>query len=167
MKPEISGVIALIGGLIDVFVGLLIPEWNPMGMSGPMMSASASLAGYSLLALGAVVLLTGAYVLVSRMMKHRSMIGLLMIIYGVIMIVLGVGMIGRLFNFMMQGSSVSGVAMIVVGLIMLYSGSGMTKALRKDDVGEADRKGAHSGFHGSLGVTVREPMKLTPLRDSP
>jgi len=75
--------------------------------------------------------LTGVYVLVSRMMEHRSTIGLLMIIYGVIMLVLGVGMIGQLFNLMMQGSSVSGMAMILVGLVMLYSGWGMARIRKR------------------------------------
>jgi uncharacterized membrane protein HdeD (DUF308 family) len=97
-----------------------------------MMSASSALAGYSLLALGAIVFLTGVYVLVTRVMKHRSTIGLLMIVYGVAMLVLGAGMIGQLFNIMMQGSTVSGVAMILVGLAMLYSGSQMTRTSREE-----------------------------------
>jgi len=92
-----------------------------------MISGSNTLAGYLLLGLGVIVLLTGLYVLVSRMMKHRSTIALLMFVYGAIMLVLGVGMIARFFNLMMQGSSVSGIAMIIVGLAMLYSGSGMTR----------------------------------------
>ena len=61
-----------------------------------------------MLALGAIVFLTGVYVLVTRMREHRSTIGLLMIVYGVIMLVLGAGMIGQLFSIMMQGSTVSG-----------------------------------------------------------
>jgi uncharacterized membrane protein len=96
-------------------------------MSRAMMATPGTLAGYLLLALGAIVFLTGVYVLLSRMMRHRSTIGLLMIVYGAIMLVLGVGMIGQFFNFMMQGSLVSGVVMILVGLAMLYSGLGMTK----------------------------------------
>jgi drug/metabolite transporter (DMT)-like permease len=127
LRREISGFIGLIGGLIDAFVGLLILQRNPMGMGSPMMSASSAFAGYSLLALGAIVFLTGVYVLVARMMEHRSMIGLLMTVYGVVMLVLGAGMIGQLFNIMMQGSTVSGITMILVGLAMLYSGSQMTR----------------------------------------
>ena len=128
MRREISGVIGLIGGLIDLLVGLSILQQGPMMDNGLMMiSASSTVAGYSLLGLGVIVLLTGLYVLVSRMMKHRSTIALLMLVYGVIMLVLGVGMIGQFFNLMMQGSSVSGIAMIIVGLAMLYSGSGMTR----------------------------------------
>ena len=97
-----------------------------------MMSASSALAGYSLLALGAIVFLTGMYMLVTRVMEHRSTIGLLMIVYGVAMLVLGAGMIGQLFNIMMQGSTVSGIAMILVGLAMLYSGSQMTRTSREE-----------------------------------
>jgi hypothetical protein len=128
LRREISAVIGFVGGLIDLFVGSSILQQNSMMVNGPMMiSASSTLTGYFLLGLGAIVFLTGLYVLVSRMMKHRSTIALLMVVYGVIMLVLGVGMIGRFFNLMMQGSSVSGIAMIIVGLAMLYSGSGMTK----------------------------------------
>jgi threonine/homoserine/homoserine lactone efflux protein len=82
-------------------------------MGSPMMSASSALAGYSLLALGAIVFLTGMYMLVA-------------------MLVLGAGMIGQLFNIMMQGSTVSGIAMILVGLAMLYSGSQMTRTSREE-----------------------------------
>jgi hypothetical protein len=128
LRREISAVIGLVGGLIDLFVGSSILQQNSMMVNGPMMiSASSTLAGYFLLGLGVIVFLTGLYVLVSRMMKYRSTIASLMIVYGVIMLVLGVGMIGQFFNLMMQGSSVSGIAMILVGLAMLYSGSGMTK----------------------------------------
>jgi drug/metabolite transporter (DMT)-like permease len=132
LRREISGVIGLIGGLIDAFVGLLILQRNPNGMGSPMMSASSALAGYSLLALGAIVFLTGVYVLVTRVMEHRSTVRLLMIVYGVTMLVLGAGMIGQLFNIMMQGSTVSGIAMILVGLAMLYSGSQMTRTSREE-----------------------------------
>jgi len=76
--------------------------------------------------------LTGVYVLVTRVMEHRSTVRLLMIVYGVAMLVLGAGMIGQLFNIMMQGSTVSGVAMILVGLAMLYSGSQMTRTSREE-----------------------------------
>jgi uncharacterized membrane protein HdeD (DUF308 family) len=118
----------LVGGLIDLFVGSSILQQNSMMTNGLMMiSAYSTLAGYLLLGLGVIVLLTGLYVVVSRMMKHRSTIALLMIVYGVIVLVLGVGMIAQFFNLMMQGSSASGIAMIIVGLAMLYSGSGMTK----------------------------------------
>ena len=120
----------MIGGLIDVVVGILILQENSMRMSSQMMIVdSGSLASYFLLALGVIVLLTGFYVLVSKTMSH-STTGFLMILYGVLMLILGVGMIGQLFNFMMQGSTVSGITMIFVGLAMLYSGFDMTKSTR-------------------------------------
>lgn len=96
----------MIGGLIDVVVGILILQENSMRVSSQMMIVdSSSLASYFLLALGVIVLLTGFYVLVSKMMIH-STTGFLMILYGVLMLILGVGMIGQLFN-LMQGSTVS------------------------------------------------------------
>ena len=131
MRRGISGVIGLIGGLIDLFVGMWILQPNPMGMGSPVISGPNTLAGYSLIALGAIVLLTGVYVSLARMIEHRSTIGLLMIVYGIVMLVLGAGMLGQLFNIMMQGSAVSGIAMILVGLVMLYSGSQMTITSRE------------------------------------
>ena len=83
-------------------------------------------AGYFLLALGIVVLLTGVYMLTVRMMQSRSSFGWLMILYGVIMLILGVGMIGQMFS-VMQSSTLSGSVMIIVGVAMLYSGANMTR----------------------------------------
>ncbi len=121
----------MIGGLIDLVVGMLILQQNSMRMSSQMMTVdSGTLAGYFLLALGVIVLASGVYVLVSKTMSHMTA-GFLMILYGVVMLILGVGMIGQLFNFMMQGSAVSGIAMIFVGLAMLYSGFDMTKSTGK------------------------------------
>jgi len=108
----------VIGGLIDIVVGMLILQENSMPLSSQMMVDSGTLASYSLLALGVIVLLTGVYVLVSKMMAPLTT-GFLMILYGVLMLILGVMMIGRLFNSMMQGSTVSGITMIFVGLAML------------------------------------------------
>lgn len=117
----------MVGGLVDAVVALSILQQNSMGMGGAMMMGSWLWASYFLLALGAIVLLTGAYVLASKTMKHHSATGLLMLFYGVIMLVLGAGMIGQLFGFMMRGSIVSGITMILLGLAMLYSGLDMTK----------------------------------------
>jgi uncharacterized membrane protein HdeD (DUF308 family) len=110
-----------------MIVGLLILQQNSIGMGGAMEGGSGAFASYFLFALGAIVLLTGVYVLASKMMRYQSTAGLLMICYGVIMLVLGVGMIGQLFGFMMRGSIVSGITMIFLGLAMLYSGFDMTK----------------------------------------
>lgn len=89
-----------------------------------MVSSSAMLGGYSLLVLGAIVLLTGLYVLTSHMMKHYSIIGGLMLLYGAIMLVLGLAMLGKVFSTM-QGSTLSGAVMLLMGAAMLYSGYGM------------------------------------------
>jgi len=130
LRREISGAIGVIGGLIDLVVGMLILQQNSMRMSSQMMVDTGTLAGYFLLALGVIVLASGVYVLVSKTMSHMTA-GFLMILYGVVMLILGVGMIGQLFNFMMQGSAVSGIAMIFVGLAMLYSGFDMIKSTGK------------------------------------
>lgn len=91
-----------------------------------MMAPSIALrAGYFLVFLGVIVLLTGLYLLTPRMM-NRSIIGPLMLLYGVIMLVLGIGMLGRMFS-MMQNSTLSGAVMLLTGVAMLYSGYGMTK----------------------------------------
>ena len=82
-------------------------------------------AGYFLIALGVIVLLTGLYLFVPRMM-NRSFVGSLMLLYGVIMLVLGIGMLGRVLS-MMQNSTLSGAAMLITGMAMLYSGYDMAK----------------------------------------
>jgi len=115
----------LVGGLIDVIVGLLILPRSSMAM-GSTMNSSAILAAYFLLALGVIVFVTGVFVFIFGM-KHQSVTGLLMILYGVLMLILGVGMIEQVFSFMMQGSIYSGIVMIFVGLVMLYSGFNMAK----------------------------------------
>lgn len=129
MRREFSGVLGLDGGLVDFIVGLWILRQNSMEMGNSM--NGVVVLPFLLLVLGAVVLLTGVYVLASKMMAHGSTIGLLMLVYGAIMLALGVGMIGQLFNLMMmQGSVVSGTLMIVLGLAMLYSGFDMTKGMK-------------------------------------
>ena len=115
----------MVGGLIDVIVGLLILPRSSMAM-GSTMNSSAILAAYFLLALGVIVFVTGVFVFIFGM-KHQSVTGLLMILYGVLMLILGVGMIEQVFSFMMQGSIYSGIVMILVGLVMLYSGFNMAK----------------------------------------
>ena len=124
LRRGLSGAIGLVGGLIDVVVGLLILPRNSMGNA--MMNGSAIFAAYFLLALGIVVFVTGVCVFIFGM-KHQSVTGLLMILYGVLMLILGVGMIEQVFSFMMQGSTISGIVMILVGLVMLYSGFNMAK----------------------------------------
>jgi len=124
LPRQVSGIIGLVGGLIDVFAGLSILSQESMKMS--LIRGSMMLGAYALLALGAVVLVTGAYVLAFSAMR-RFTIGVLMISYGLVMLALGVGMVGRLIIVMIQGSASSGTVMILLGLAMLYSGFDMTR----------------------------------------
>lgn len=129
MQAKFSALIGIVGGIIDLLAGLalLLPALSMQSMGlRPMVSPYTLWAGYFLLALGIVVLLTGVYMLTVRMMPHRSTFGWVMIIYGVIMLILGVAMIGQMFS-MMQGSTLSGGVMIIVGVAMLYSGSNMAR----------------------------------------
>lgn len=121
MKQTYSAAIGVVGGIVDIVAGLAL--LRPAGM---MVSSTATWGGYFLLILGSIVLLTGLYLLTSHMMKNRSTIGGLMVLYGVIMLVLGVAMLGQLFS-MMQGSTLSGSVMLLMGVLMLYSGYGMIK----------------------------------------
>jgi hypothetical protein len=111
----------VIGGIVDMVAGLALLQ--PAGM---MVSSTAMWGGYFLLMLGSMVLLTGLYLLTSHVMKNRSTIGGVMVLYGVIMLVLGVAMLGQVFS-MMQGSTLSGSVMLLMGILMLYSGYGMAK----------------------------------------
>jgi uncharacterized membrane protein HdeD (DUF308 family) len=126
MRRELSGVIGVVGGCVDLLVGSLILQQNSMVMSS-MRSGSATFAGYFLIGLGVIVLATGVSLLASKIMNHLT--GLLMIIYGLIMLIIGAGMLAQVVNFMMQSSWLSGIVMILLGLAMLYSGSNMTKMM--------------------------------------
>lgn len=128
MKQKFSAWIGIVGGIIDLAVGasLIQSQPGPMGTQSMMSVSAGSSTGYAVLALGIVVLMTGLYLLVTRMMQHRQGFGLLMILYGLVMLVLGAGMIGQMF-MMMQASLTSGIVMIVVGLAMLYSGADMVR----------------------------------------
>jgi hypothetical protein len=121
LKQTYSVAIGVVGGIVDIVAGLALLQ--PAGM---MVSSTAMWGGYFLLILGSIVLLTGLYLLTSHMMKNRSTVGGLMVLYGVIMLVLGVAMLGQVFSTM-QGSTLSGSVMLLIGILMLYSGYGMTK----------------------------------------
>jgi uncharacterized membrane protein len=125
MDQRVSGVIGVVGGLVDIIAGAVFLQ-QPMEVQPMMEFSPTSWIGYFLLALGIIVLLSGLYVLTARMMKGRSTFGWLMILYGIVMLALGGGMLGQIFS-MMQGSAISGTVMIVVGLAMLYSGYDMTR----------------------------------------
>jgi len=121
MRREISGVIGLVGGIVDLWAGLTLLLQDSM-----MMQNVRSL-GYFLTILGVIVLMTGAFMFVPKIMSRFT--GLLMIIYGLVMLILGGGMLTGVFNVMMQWSSLSGVVMLVLGLVMLYSGSTMPRKM--------------------------------------
>lgn len=128
MEQKFSAWIGIVGGIIDLVVGASViqSQSEPMGTQSMMSVSAGSSTGYVVLALGIVVLMTGLYLLVTRLMQHRQGFGLLMILYGLVMLVLGAGMIGQMF-MMMQASLISGSVMIVVGLAMLYSGADMVR----------------------------------------
>lgn len=126
LRQKYSAVVGIVGGFVDVIAGIaLVQPTIVMGSDRMVASSNALWAGVFLIALGAIVLLTGLYLLTPRMMD-RSIIGPLMLLYGVIMLVLGFGMLGRVFS-MMQNSTLSGAVMLLTGMAMLYSGYGMTK----------------------------------------
>jgi hypothetical protein len=127
LQEKFSAVLGIVGGVIDLVAGFALLQSARM-MTNEMMAipASATLGAYFLLGLGILVLLTGVYMFVSPMLRNRTTIGGLMLVYGAIMIAVGVGMIEQLFS-MMQGSAISGTVMIVSGLAMLYSGYGMVR----------------------------------------
>lgn len=128
MDQKVSGGIGVAGGALDIVVGslLLQQSMNPGAMG--ILSFGAAVAVFLLL-LGLVVLVTGMYVFSAPMMRNRSTLGWLMILYGVIMLVLGLGMITGMFRLMMMGASLlSGGLMLLSGAVMLYSGSSMRRA---------------------------------------
>jgi hypothetical protein len=117
LPRELSGILGLIGGVIDIAVGWVFLQQKPeMGMS--MMVGSAMPLGYFLLSFGAAVFLTGVYVLSVKMMK-RVTVGFLMIVFGVIMLALGVGMVSnrafhqfhaaRVLNDLRNSHDISGI----------------------------------------------------------
>lgn len=91
-----------------------------------IMGSGVGWAGYFLLALGVIVLLSGLYMFTADMVKNRALFGWLMILYGVIMLFLGFEMISGMI-VMTQGSTLSGGVMIFVGGAMLFSGFSMRK----------------------------------------
>jgi hypothetical protein len=121
MRREISGIIGLVGGFVDLWAGLSILLQSSMGMR-PVQSACSL--GYFLSFLGVIVLLTAMVMFAQRAMTRFTR--LLMIIYALVMLVLGVGMIGGVLNVMVRWSFFSGVVMIALGVLMLYSASGMS-----------------------------------------
>ncbi len=128
MKQKHSAMIGIVGGLIDLVAGLALQPASSMGLMEEPMTVTVSTfwVSYFLLGLGAIVLLTGLYMLTARMTKNRSLFGSLMTVYGTLMLVWGIAMLGRVFS-MMQGSTLSGAVMIISGIAMLYSGFDMAR----------------------------------------
>jgi len=123
----VSIVLGLVGGALDLGVGLLILATVPMASSGTGMGVTWGYVGaILLLLLGGAVLGTTVQMIGMRKTPRRRSEGFLMIVYGVLMLVAGLAMIGRLLP-MMQAADVSGGAMIAVGLGMLYVGATMRR----------------------------------------
>jgi len=124
LGQRLSAVVGMIGGIIDMVVGVSLMQLEPVSTSAQSMKAPSL--GYAVFALGIAVFGTGLYLLVTRMMQHRQHFGLLMILFGLVMLVLGLSMVGQIF-MVAQVSLVSGILMLVVGLAMLYSGADMVR----------------------------------------
>lgn len=128
MKKEYSALIGIVGGVVDLIAGIsLLQSTTMMGSEYAIMNPNAIWAGYFLVGLGVVVLVTGVYISVTRMM-NSPLIGALMLVYGIVMYGLGIGMLVRLFS-LMQYSAISGVVMLLVGTAMLFSGYDMRRKM--------------------------------------
>src|SRR6266571_5941218 len=122
----ISVVLGIVGGALDLAVGLLILATGPMASSNGMGVTGAYSGSVLLLLLGGVILGSTVQMIGSRKTPRRRSEGFLMFVYGVLMLVAGATMIGRLFPTM-QAPDVSGAAMIGVGAAMLYLGATMRR----------------------------------------
>jgi uncharacterized membrane protein HdeD (DUF308 family) len=127
LQQKFSALLGIAGGFVDLVAGFGLLQSVGM-MQQSMMAPPAEWGGYFLLILGVIALVTGLYLLTSRMMKNRSIFGVLMLVYGIIMLALGVSMVGQMFSMMQGWSTLSGSVMIILGVAMLYSGYGMTGA---------------------------------------
>ncbi len=122
-----SILLGIVGGALDVGVGLLILATGPMASSETGMGVTWGYVGaILLLLLGGAVLGTTVQMIGMRKTPRRRSEGLLMLVYGVLMLFAGVAMIARLFP-MMQAPDASGGAMIGVGWGMLYVGATMRR----------------------------------------
>src|SRR2546426_4449545 len=110
---RVSIVLGIVGGALDLGVGLLILATGPMASSAAMGITVAYVGAILLLLLGGVILGSTVQMIGSRKTPRRRSEGLLMFVYGVLMLMVGAAMIGRLFPTM-QAPEVSGAAMIGV-----------------------------------------------------
>src|SRR3989442_2453821 len=132
---RVSIVLGIVGGALDLGVGLLILATGPMASSSAMGFTVAYVGAILLLLLGGVILGSTVQMIGSRKTPRRRSEGLLMFVYGVLMLMVGAAMIGRLFPTM-QAPEVSGAAMIGVGL----AGSNVLPVRRR-------RRGATQGTY--------------------
>lgn len=122
-----SVVLGILGGCVDLGVGLLILATGPMASASTGMGVTWGYVGaLLLLLLGGVVLGSTIQMIWMRRTPRRRSEGLLMIMYGVLMLVAGLAMLGGALPTM-QAPDVSGGAMIAVGLGMLYVGATMRR----------------------------------------
>ena len=122
----VSVVLGIVGGAIDLGVGLLILATGPMASSDGIGVTGAYVGAILLLLLGGIILGSTVQMIGTRNTPRRRSEGFLMIVYGVLMLVAGAAMLGRLFPAM-QAPEVSGAVMIGVGLAMLYVGATMRR----------------------------------------
>src|SRR3989442_4438199 len=125
-RRTVSVVLGIVGGTLDLGVGLLILASGPVAASDGMGVSGAYVGAILLLLLGGVILGSTAQMIGTRQSPRRRSQGFLMIVYGVLMLVAGAAMLGR-FLPTMQAPDVSGAAMIGVGLAMLYVGATMRR----------------------------------------
>src|SRR5712692_9008960 len=137
MRPEVSMarrtprtysiILGIVGGALDLGVGLLILATGPMTSASTGMGVTWGYVGAILLfLLGGTVLGSTVQMIATRKTPRRRSEGFLMIVYGVLMLLAGGAMLARLFP-MMQDPEASGGAMIAVGLGMLYVGATMRR----------------------------------------
>ncbi len=137
MQPEMSSAgrtprtfsigLGIVGGALDLGVGLLILATVPVASTETGMGVTWGYVGATLLfLLGGAVLGSTVQMIGMRKTPGRRSEGFLMIGYGVLMLVAGLAMLARVFP-MMQAADASGGAMIAVGLGMLYVGATMRR----------------------------------------
>jgi len=125
-RRTLSIALGILGGALDLAVGLLILATGPMASSNGMGVTAGYVGAILLLLLGGVILGSTVQMIGSRKTPRRRSEGFLMILYGVLMIPTGLAMLGRLFPAM-QAPEAFGATMVVVGLAMIYIGATMRR----------------------------------------
>src|SRR5712691_715900 len=137
MQPETSTaqrtprtysiILGIVGGALDLGVGLLILATGPMASASTGMGVTWGYVGAILLfLLGGTVLGSTVQMIGTRKTPRLRSEGFLMIVYGVLMLGAGLAMLGGVLP-MMLAADASGGAMIGVGLGMLYVGATMRR----------------------------------------